>query len=371
MRTVPKAVPKAVLHVSQGSNIFKREFLFSHVPECGVGHVAMEISTEETIRLLKNSELFTSLDEAALINFAAHAEYRQFNEEEKVFASGAGQGTLYIVKSGRIAIAREGGEGKLKVFASFISGESFGELDLLSFSPSDSLAFAEEESVLLRFPRADTDIESFLHSHPRAGAILLHNLLTLVARRIRSTNSLISERTPWIQELRNQVLLDKLTGLYNNTYLKEDFPKLLASEAEGTSILVIKPDNFKLINDQFGHDAGDKTLCLMAKTLQQKLETVEVALRYKGDVFAAVMPKASIDEAKERAETIRLTYEKLDLSAVLGDSSVGLNVSIGIARYPEQSRDAEEMVKSAYDLMFEAREAGGNEIKTSEPSIHV
>ena len=326
----------------------------------------MEATAAQAIELLQSSELFAQMSKSTLKIVAEHAECCEYVENERIFEAATGQGALYVVRSGRVAIARAGEDGKERVLASYIAGESFGELDLVAEKHDDTAAFAESDAVLLRFPREGAGIDDFLGAHPDVGARLLHDLLALVARRIRATNNLISERSPWIQELRNQVLLDKLTGLYNTTYLKEDFPKLLASGEGGTSLLVLKPDNFKLINDGFGHDAGDRTLRAMGEALRSNLELSEVAVRYKGDVFAAILPKADIAEASERAEKLRAVFEELDLSSAIGDDSVSLTVSIGIAKYPDHAQASEALVERAYETMFVAQEAGGNRVLVTE-----
>ena len=65
--------------------------------------------------------------------------------------------------------------------------------------------------------------------------------------------------------MKNQVMKDALTGLFNRTFLEENFPSILESYGKPVSMVMIKPDRFKDINDNFGHDTGDKVLRYMAE----------------------------------------------------------------------------------------------------------
>src|SRR5208337_1651084 len=99
---------------------------------------------------------------------------------------------------------------------------------------------------------------------------------------------LISEKAPWIEDLKRQLLRDKLSGLYNRAYLEEELPRLVAA-GRPVSLLVVKPDNFKTINDTCGHEAGDKTLVLIAEALKSCLTEGDLGIRYRGDEYCAVL----------------------------------------------------------------------------------
>jgi diguanylate cyclase (GGDEF)-like protein len=210
-------------------------------------------------------------------------------------------------------------------------------------------------------------VETFFTSFPQIKARILRNLLAIVARRIRSTNSLIAEKSPWVQELRRQVMLDKLTGLYNAGYLEEEFPRRLQQHPKDTCFLMIKPDNLKNLNDSYGHQAGDRTLQLMASELRRQLGDRGIPIRYKGDVFSVILPETGLGRARELAEQIREGMSKIDVSEVsLGSAEprtdLGITVSIGVTAHPNGGRSAFELTERAYENLFTARNRGGNRI---------
>jgi diguanylate cyclase (GGDEF)-like protein len=329
------------------------------------------------IDLLKTIGVFHTLEAKELETIAASSGWRSFGKGESVYSGEEGRepgnGRIYVVQQGEVLITKRGDEQRDINLATFVSGESFGELSLFERDTPDTSARCEEDTKLLVFPgesepqRAAAQMEKLFEAYPRIKAKILRALLATVARRIRSTNRLIAEKSPWIQELRRQVMLDKLTGLYNAGYLEEEFPRILKLKAKGTCFLMIKPDNLKNLNDSYGHQAGDRTLQLMAAELRRQLGDRGIPIRYKGDVFSVILPGAGLETARELAEKIRRGMGEIDVSEVSFGSAeprndLGITVSIGIAGYPNGGGSAQRIIERAYENLFTARNRGGNRI---------
>lgn len=193
---------------------------------------------------------------------------------------------------------------------------------------------------------------------------MLFKLLGQISGRIRGTNRLVSENTTWIQSLREQVLGDKLTGLYNNAYFTEEFPSLLEKKEATYWVFMIKPDNFKYVNDTFGHEAGDLTLKRMATQLTELAPPGSVTIRYRGNELSLVARDLSEHEAHELAEYLRTGLVSLDISD-LTDEGVQLSISVGIAASGRDGNDADTIVAAAHTRVYSAREAGGNRVFSS------
>jgi diguanylate cyclase (GGDEF)-like protein len=334
-------------------------------------------SLQDKIDLLKTIEVFRSLDPNELVVLGQHTAWRLYSKGQFVFpnegAKDSGSGRIYAVQRGEVLITKRGDEQRDITLATFVSGESFGELSLFEHDGADTSACCEEDTTLLVFPgeleaeRAAAQAETLFNTHPGIKAKILRALLAIVARRIRSTNRLIAEKSPWVQELRRQVMMDKLTGLYNAGYLEEEFPRLVEKKPEGTCFLMIKPDNLKNLNDSYGHQAGDRTLQLMAEELRGRLRDRGIPMRYKGDVFSVILPEVGLETARELAEQIRVGMSRVDVSEVsLGSpeprTDLCIIVSIGIAGYPNGGGSAERLVERAYENLFTARNRGGNRL---------
>lgn len=315
---------------------------------------------DEKIQLLRNASLFSKLREAELEIVAAYSEYYPFKKGEVVFNEGSNAEELYIIKKGEILITRQKkNKGNIDV-ARFLSNEFFGELNLLISNPRTATATALKDTMLLTFPMKGVDFKDVLQKHPEISARILHKFLAIIAGRIRNTNRLISEKTPWIRDLKRQLFSDKLTGLYNRTYIEEDLISLLPGYGEATSLIMIKPDNFKEINDKFGHDVGDKVLRMMAIFLQSILREDDIGIRYRGDELAVVLPDTITEDALKIAGDLRSTIMEMDISNATNGKLAKITVSVGVATYPYHATNSIMLADRAHEKMFEARERGGN-----------
>jgi diguanylate cyclase (GGDEF)-like protein len=277
-----------------------------------------------------------------------------------VFKTGEAGDAFVIVMDGEIAVTKPTAAGQEQEIARYIAGDSFGEMDMMTRALRNAEAKAVLNSKLLRFPRRDMSMPDFLKARPAAGARLFDSFLRVTAGRIRRANVLLKENSSWVQEVRNQIYRDKLTGFFNAIFLAEQLPSFLKDEP--LSLMMVKLDNLKEINDIYGGEAGDEALIITAAALSRMVtETVEVC-RFQGSEFACVFPGMDKDAAGDMAEIIRAILNNLDLSAVTSSATFHLSVSIGIAVYPCYTRDAGELIALANELLSVSRSRGGNKI---------
>jgi diguanylate cyclase (GGDEF)-like protein len=311
--------------------------------------------------LLKNVGIFSHLGEDELKVVARLSRYYVFTKGEIIYREGSSREELFIIKSGEVLICNEDADGSRNDLARFLAGESFGELELLDNEPRVNRAVAAEDSRLLIFPIKGVDFRKVLTRYPGIFALVLHDLLALIAGRIRSTNRLISEKGPWVQGLRRQLTTDKLTGLLNRTFLDEDFPAQLEEYGCETCVLVIKPDNFKQINDTFGHETGDRVLKMIADTIRDSVRESDIPARYRGDEFVVILPDTKIQTAEEAGKKVLSEFGSLDIGHATGGEIQTITVSIGLSRYPD-ARNCERLIQTAFEKMFSVRESGGGGI---------
>jgi len=315
------------------------------------------------IELLKGTSLFAPLHEDELAIIARNSEYYTLKKGDVLFQSGSRIGGLYIIKEGSVVILKERDDGNHVVIARFIQGESFGELDMLEDRQMTATARADADTLLLMFPLQGMHFQDVLKRHSNISAQILHKLLNIITGRIRATNKLLSEKSRWVQELKNQLYSDKLTGMYNRVFLEEEFPAQLPEMGPHTAIIMIKPDNFKVINDTCGHDIGDKALRYMAFCIKSQIREQDIPVRYRGDEFVVILPGANIEKAERFAEDIRALFGKLKFDHITGGMSIIVTVSIGLGVYPEKTKgDIFHLVRACFDKMFEARESGGDRV---------
>ncbi len=320
--------------------------------------------------LLKQVSIFSELSEKELETVAHYCRYYRYGPGEIIFDENSPGEKLFIIKKGEVLITKRRGEEDVDI-ARFISGESFGELELLDVASRSTTATAETETLLLQFPGESFPLRSLLQKHPAQFAPVLRRVLVMIAQRIRNTNRLISENAPWVQDLRRQLHTDKLTGLRNRIYLEEDFAELLPGYGDGTALVMVKPDGFKKINDQFGHEAGDRVLKAMAEALKAAAGTEGITARFRGDEFAVILPAAGAEGAREMAQDIAKAMRAIGIGKIVDAEVNSITLSTGIALYPCDGKTNMELIQSAFELMFMAREAGGDRVLCSGDAVEV
>lgn len=312
--------------------------------------------------LLKNVSIFSNLKDKELEIIAGLSRYYRFRKDKLIYRKGSYREEIYIIKKGGILISKEEKDGSQSDMARFIAGESLGEIELLDSTPRKNSAVAVEDTILLVFPKKGLEFRNVLNKYPKIFAVVLHDLIALIAGRIRSTNRLISEKAPWVQGLRLQLVTDKLTGLLNRTFIDEDFNTQISEYEGDTSVVMIKPDNFKEINDAFGHETGDRCLELIAGTIKTAVRNDDIPARYRGDEFAVILPNTGRKPAHAIARKILSAFQKLHTGHLTGGKRDSLTVSIGISTYPGEASESQELIRKAFDRMLETQKSGGNGI---------
>ena len=157
--------------------------------------------------------------------------------------------------------------------------------------------------------------------------------------------------------------IDDLTGVINRRHLVELGEKMFVStyfKQQDFSVLMIDVDNFKMINDNFGHKAGDKVLKKIAELSNQIMQKNDYFGRFGGEEFICLLPATSPKDAYDVAERIRLSIqEKIKLNKIAEQ----VTVSIGISSYKRENTDSfTQLIKDADDKMYEAKRLGKNKV---------
>ncbi|MGP1454338.1 MAG: GGDEF domain-containing protein [Treponema sp.] len=317
-----------------------------------------ELTTEigmQAKQFLQKTSLFASWPEQDLDEIIVHAHIVTLADGSVIFTPEEIGSKIYLLLKGSVEIFSPD---KKTVLAEFVAGELFGEIALLTQKPQTAFAIAHKEVCLLAFPENGTPIETVFKDKPRMLAKLFRSLLIFTSQRTRAANTLIKENSPVVRELRNQVYNDKLTGLFNRTYLEETFAEFCKTPF---ALIMLKPDNFKYINDTFGHEVGDAALTFIAAHLKKVFAQDNIVARYEGNEFALVththVQKAA---AREFAQTIQQELQTLDLSHILKRNDVHLSISLGVILYPEYGKTIADIITVCAALPLAGRQRGGS-----------
>ena len=165
------------------------------------------------------------------------------------------------------------------------------------------------------------------------------------------------------EKLREQANRDSLTGLFNRRYLEGTLERELARgrrEAAPLTMLLLDIDHFKLVNDTYGHQAGDEVLRAFGALLAEHARTEDIVCRYGGEEFLMVMPKMSLVIARERAAALLKLVQNHTVS--FGELRIRITTSIGFAAIPEHSDTAEGLIRCADEALYLAKRNGRNRV---------
>jgi diguanylate cyclase (GGDEF)-like protein len=165
-----------------------------------------------------------------------------------------------------------------------------------------------------------------------------------------------------------QARTDGLTGLTNHRTFYELLEKeLRRCQRYGghVSTIMVDIDNFKTINDTYGHHAGDAAIKKVSTKIQTCIRKIDIAARYGGDEFAVILPSSTIEDAKTVAERI---VKEVSTTPIMWDmNKIQLSVSVGVGQF-DSNMSPEEITRCSDKALYEAKQAGKNTFRIFELS---
>lgn len=153
---------------------------------------------------------------------------------------------------------------------------------------------------------------------------------------------------------------DSLTRLYIrdvfDTILKKEIAEARRNKSCTLCLLMLDIDDFKLINDTFGHIQGDRVLERVSETISNCTREMDWAARYGGEEFAVIMPQTGKDEAFNVAERIRKSIEKLRFE------EFSITISIGLCQFSKNINSPEKLIQNTDDALYQAKTEGKNRV---------
>jgi len=162
------------------------------------------------------------------------------------------------------------------------------------------------------------------------------------------------------EALRNQSIIDPLTGLFNRRYLEQvlerECRRALRSN-RSLAVLMLDVDHFKRFNDLWGHEGGDAVLREMASLMRHLFRGEDVACRYGGEEFVLLLADATVESARARADELRLAVHGLTVQH-RGQTVGAITVSVGVAVLPEHGIGPTDLIAAADHALYRAKETG-------------
>jgi diguanylate cyclase (GGDEF)-like protein len=184
-----------------------------------------------------------------------------------------------------------------------------------------------------------------------------------LARTMANEAAMALENARLYEDARKLADRDPLTGFYNHRFLHERLGEevIRAQRArQPLSVLMLDLDDFKLVNDTFGHLFGDGVLTWTAELIRSTLRASDVPARYGGDEFAVILPDTDAADARRTAERILEAFRDRPF---IGEQRgpVPIAASIGVASYPADGRTATELIAAADRALYRVKRDGGHD----------
>lgn len=170
------------------------------------------------------------------------------------------------------------------------------------------------------------------------------------------------------EEAQRLSITDGLTGVWNRRYFQMQFRQVLATAIRFRrtfSVLMLDLDNFKVVNDTYGHQRGDAILVEFAQRVSKTLREVDTFARYGGEEFICLLSETDVHGALITAEKILDTIRAESFGGV-GEDSVRLTVSIGAACYPDHGDSYNDLVEAADQALYRAKQEGRDRVRVAE-----
>jgi len=175
--------------------------------------------------------------------------------------------------------------------------------------------------------------------------------LTLANLRLRET-------------LHNQSIRDPLTQLFNRRFLDESLERETFRSVRSHApigVIMIDVDHFKQFNDSFGHEAGDAVLKALGDMLKSRVRGGDIACRYGGEEMTLVLPGATLEETRKRAEAVREAAGEMRV-AFRSEFLPAVSLSLGVSAYPDQGVRGEDLLRAADQALYRAKREGRDRV---------
>ena len=212
---------------------------------------------------------------------------------------------------------------------------------------------------------------SQIETEIRSNAIYILTLVALISLLMLGTiwylvSRLANRLSKAYEIIENMSVTDELTSLYNRRYIQTRLDEELSRtwrHGSPLSLMILDIDNFKRVNDNFGHQTGDMVLRQFSALLQTNVRKADVAARWGGEEFVVILTESNVSQAKMAAEKVRSTVESTPFE-IEGDKSIPITISIGVSSInmveKNAENSAEKLIKIADDALYVAKQKGRN-----------
>jgi diguanylate cyclase (GGDEF)-like protein len=173
------------------------------------------------------------------------------------------------------------------------------------------------------------------------------------------------------ETIQRQAITDELTGLANLRMFHAAIDREIERSRRFDTplgLVMLDLDDFKPINDEYGHQQGDTVLVQVARVVRDLSRDIDEPVRYGGEELAVVLPQTDVDGAMLAAERMREAIEELEVQRLDGRGKLRVTASFGVAALPDSADDGTALVAAADQALYRAKRAGKNCVERAQPA---
>lgn len=211
---------------------------------------------------------------------------------------------------------------------------------------------------------AKTSIYGMLHLDFQSSSDMNNEEHRILISAVTETLSLALANIKMRETLRRQSLHDNLTGLYNQRYLEEVLVNEIddaKNKNESVAIFMLDLDNFKVFNDNYGHEAGNAVLQELGRFFRSEIRSNDYVCRYGGEEFLCLLHRCGLNAAKVKAEEMR--NKIANLNVMYGNQKLPhITASVGISIFPQDGTSLSQLIQTADQALYQAKSLNKNKV---------
>ncbi len=307
------------------------------------------INSTDIVYLLQESPLFQKVKNSTLATLVTQSKKIKIAAGQVLLTPGQHNDHIYVVLSGRLRAQLDMDDAK--PLALFGAGECVGEMSMF------------DDNQVSAYVIAVTDCELLSIEHVEAWSVLnrslqaSHNLLALLANRIRATNHTLAEWRAAAENFGALNYVNAVTGIYNRHWLAKNLGRLIlrhTRKQQPYAFVLLKVDNFAHFDARFGKLGGEQAQNSIAEILLRSLRPNDVAAHLEADQFAVFLPLTTVENAHAVADRLMNEIDQLNIGLPSGDALPPVNLSIGVGE-PQADDTLDSLIARTLPAMRRAQ----------------
>lgn len=315
----------------------------------------------ETFNVLKTSPLFQGAPAHLLLKSLSQTEEIALRQGELLLSPERPNEHVYMILTGRLSVCLT--DAQQEPIALLGEGDCVGEMSVIGESKVSAYVSATMDCRLLAINQAE--LWALLDNSPQVA----HNMLRILAGRIRSSDQVIVQNQEQQYGYRPSPMVHELTGLYNQQWMEEKFARLLRRNSANHKtgcLVVLEIDGFAAIAKSYGRLGSDQALRTVAQAMLSTLRPEDQAGHRRDAQFAIFLPNTtSLEDAETAAGRLRLTVNHATVVLPSGDALPPVSITLGVTQ-SHINDTLDDLFARADAALQLARQAGGNCVKFLE-----